>query len=444
MKDERIPCNIGAEQGVLGSIIIDPEAIVQVIDTLHADDFYRDAHRTIYRAMCDLYAEHEPADSITLCDALERAGKLKEVGGASHVMELANDVPTSGNVAYYASIVGRAATCRRFIHVAGQIAGLAYSQDEQMIEKAEKLVLSVERHGMQSGFISMSTLMLDYLNEIDFLHKNRHAVIGVPTGYDDIDDVLGGMQKTDLLILAGRPGMGKTACGVNIARNAAGKEKRVAVFSLEMGNRQLARRLMAMESGIDMQRLRKGWIRDEWDVVYNAGSRLSNLPIWFNDTAGNPVASMRSQLRRLVQDAGSIDLVVVDYLQLIEPDEDGKSHENRVQEISMISRGLKGIAKEFDVPVLALAQLSRKVEERQNKRPQLSDLKESGAIEENADVVMFVYRDDYYAEMEQRASQKPGIAEIIIAKHRNGPTGDIELHFKADQTKFYPVEARNE
>jgi replicative DNA helicase len=444
MLEKLLPQNIEAEYGVLGSILIGSEAIEQVIEYLRPDDFYRSAHSTIYHAMLKLYEQHEPIDFITLADALEKDNKLEGVGGYNAILNLTNEVPTSWNIDAYARIVSKCAMMRRLVHVAGQIAALAYEQTDNALDQSERLLFSLSSRSAQNGFRSLSEIMLDYMNELDMLQNTPGALTGVPCGYKALDRLTNGLQKTDLIILAGRPGSGKTSFGTNIAYNAAREGKHVAVFSLEMGNRQLARRLMSMDSGVDMQRLRSGFIEDnEWEAVTNSGGKLGDLPIWINDTSDSPISSMRAQLRRLIQDHG-VDLVVVDYLQLMDAEDDGKNHENRVQVISEISRGLKRIAKEFDVPVLALAQLSRKVEERAVKIPMLSDLREGGSIENDADIVLFIYRDDYYAELEKRESKRPNVADIYIAKHRNGPVGMISLYFKADQTKFFNLEATQE
>lgn len=439
MIEKQLPCNIEAEIGVLGSIILDPEAIAQVADFLKPDDFYRETHRTLYTTILKLYAGRIPPDVITLSDELERIGKLEEVGGSYHLISLVNEVPTSGNVEYYAGIVARLGVCRRLIHVAGQIAAIAYEQAENALQLAEQLLFSIERKTNTSGFASMSDVMYDFINDLTQVHENKVEYIGVPTGFTDLDDTLSGLQKTDLIILAGRPGMGKSAAGMGMVYNAARKGFKCAVFSLEMGKRQLALRLTAMHSGKDIQSIRNGWLDDaDWQDIVDTHDALSELPIWINDTSGNPIASMRSQLRRLVSEHG-IDLIVVDYLQLIDPPEDKKRRDNRVNEISEITRGLKGIAKEFNVPVLALAQLSRAVESRALKVPQLSDLRESGSIENDADVVLFVYRQDYYEEKDGVLPEnrtRPHEADIIIAKHRNGSEGTVTLHFDGSKTQF--------
>ncbi len=439
MKERMVPQNIEAEKSVLGSILIDPSTYDLVSDILKPDDFYRSSHRTIYQAILSIVVQGMQPDSITLCDELERIGKLEEIDGAGYIMGLASFPETSGNAEQYAKIVSRAAVNRRLAHAAGMIAQLAYDQDPQSVEKAEQLIYSIQSTSRVQAWTGMSELMAEHMTDLDFVHEHRGNCLGVPTGYTDIDNALGRLQKTDLILLGGRPGSGKSSLGLCIGYNAALAGCRVAIFSLEMGKRQLAWRLESMVSKVDLQRLRSGWIRDEeWDMIIQKAGQLSQLPIHINDTAGNSIASMRSQLRRLIQEHGGVDLVIVDYLGLIAPDE---ASENRVQEVSKITWGLKKIAKEFELPVLTLAQLSRQVEQRQNKRPILSDLRESGSCEQDADVVLFLYREDYYAELEKREDYTPTHeAEVSIAKHRNGPTGGVTLFFKEDQTMFYNLE----
>jgi replicative DNA helicase len=353
MKERMVPQNIEAEQGVLGSILIDPEVYDLVSDLIKVDDFYRDAHRIIYQSIMSLQEQGTSPDNLTVCDELERTNKLESAGGSDYIIKLMGEVPTSGNAEYYAKIVARTAINRKLAHAAGMIAALAYSQDPQSLEKSEQIIFSLQSNGMSQAFTGMPEMVGDYMTELDYLNENKGTYSGVPTGYTDIDNTLGGLQKTDLILLGGRPGSGKTSLGLCMAYNTALQfGKKVAVFSLEMGKRQLMRRMMSMASKVDLQRLRSGWIADaEWETIMQKAGDLSQLPIWVNDTAGNPIASMRSQLRRLIQQQDGIDLVVVDYLGLIGPDE-GKESENRVQEISKISGGLKRLAKEFDVPVL--------------------------------------------------------------------------------------------
>jgi replicative DNA helicase len=437
--EKHLPQNIEAECGVLGSIIIDPEAIVQVADFLHADDFYRDAHRIIYEVILQLYEQHEAADFITICDELERQNKLEPVGGPSYITSLINLVPTSGNVEYYARIVERTAILRRLIHAAGQIAAIAYQETDAdvALEKAEQLIFDISQRHARSDFSALRDILSDYMHKLEQLHERRGTIVGVPTGFTDLDRITGGLQKSDLIILAARPAIGKTSLALSLAHNAAMKyQQSIAVFSLEMSKEQLVQRFLSMDAGIDQQRLRTGWIEDdEWDrIIYSMGP-LSEANIWIDDTAGISTVEMRSKARRL-QARHGIDMIIVDYLQLMQSSVGGKRNENRVQEISEISRNLKGLARELNVPVLALAQLSRAVESRQSKVPQLSDLRESGSIEQDSDIVMFIYRDDVY----NPDSERKNIADIIIAKHRNGPVGEVSLYFQASQTRFRDLE----
>ncbi len=432
--EKLLPQNIEAEEGVLGSIIIDPEAVVQVADFLRPDDFYRDAHRAIYQAIIDLYAERGPADLITICDELQRRGRLDEVGGSAYVSSLVNAVPTSANVEYYARIVERASIMRRLIHAAGQMAALAYNESDANValDKAEQLIYSISQRYNRSDFDDLHTLLEEYYEKLDKLHEQRGLLVGLPTGFYDLDKMTGGLQKSDLIILAARPAVGKSAFALSLAYNTALKKNRVAFFALEMSKEQLVQRLLAMDTGIDQQRLRTGMIEDEeWERISHAMGRLSQLDIYIDDTAGISTMEMRSKARRLAAERG-IDMIIVDYLQLMQGHVGGSRNENRVQEISEISRSLKALARELNVPVLALSQLSRAVESRQSKVPQLSDLRESGSIEQDSDVVLFIYRDEVY----NPESDRKNIADIIVAKHRNGPVGQFSLYFKSSQTLF--------
>lgn len=448
--DRMIPNNKEAEVGVLGSLLIDPMCFEDVADILHSEDFYYDAHQTIYGAIVLLVRRRSAIDFITLVDELERTDQLDKVSqgqfsGSAYIASLINEVPTSANARYYATIVASLSECRRVIHAAGEIANLGYTKDAKALDKSEKLLYNLRRTTSEVGFIGMQPIMNEYMDELNYLHEHRGTVSGVPTGYSDLDLCLGGLQKSDLILLAARPSMGKTSLALCIGYNASLKGKKVAIFSLEMSRRLLARRLMAMVSKVDMQRLRNGWIEDdEWDKITTTYQDLSSLPVWINDTSGNPITSMRSELLRLSREHDGIDLVIVDYVGLIEPETDGDKRANLVQQISEISKGLKGLAREFDVPVLALCQLSRAVESRSIKIPMLSDLRDSGSLEQDADVVLFIYRDDYYAKIEQREPERPNMADIIIAKHRNGPTGTASLFFQADQTMFYNLEVVRE
>ena len=379
--EKLLPQNIEAECGVLGSIIIDPEAIVQVAEFLFPDDFYRDAHRTIYEVIIQLYEQRQPADFITICDELERRNKLEDVGGASYITSLINLVPTSGNVEYYGRIVERNAILRRLIEAAGQIAAIAYQEEDAdvALDKAEQLIFNISQRHARSDFALLRDILSAYMNKLDQLHERRGTIVGVPTGFTDLDHLTGGLQKSDLIILAARPAIGKTSLALTMAHNTAIKHQRsVAIFSLEMSKEQLVQRLLSMDAAIDQQRLRTGWIEDdEWERIVYAMGTLSEANIWIDDTAGISTVEMRSKARRLHAER-NIDLIIVDYLQLMQSmSGSGKRNENRVQEISEISRNLKSLARELNVPVLALAQLSRAVENREDKRPRERVLRKS-------------------------------------------------------------------
>jgi len=436
--EKQLPSSLDAEMGVLGSLIIDPEAIVAVMDVLKPKDFSRNAHQLLFATILTLFEQREPADLITLCNVLEREGKLKDVGGAEYITSLITYVPTSGNIAYYSRIVAQKALCRSLIHAAGQIAANAYAEETTALEQAEALIFSLAHQRHLQEVERIDTVLTACMADLDALHTRQETVIGVPTGFRHLDVPLGGLQPSDLIILAARPSTGKTALALNIAFNAAYLAHRhVAFFSLEMSKKQLGLRLLSMKSQIDQQRLRLGWVQDEeWEALIGAMGELGTGPLWIDDTSGLPLASLRSKARRIHAEQ-RIDLLVVDYLQLMHATLDGKRYVNREQEIAEISRGLKGIAKELNVPVLALAQLSRAVESRASKVPQLSDLRESGAIENDADVVLFIYREEMY----DPESEAKNTADILIAKHRNGPVGTVRLGFEPRQTRFSTLES---
>ncbi len=445
--ENRLPHNIEAECGVLGSIIIDPEALSLVADVLRPADFYRNTHRTLYEAIVQLTERHAPADFITICDELERQGTLEEVGGASYITSLISGVPTSGNIEHYARIVERTAILRRLIHAAGQIAAVAYEDGdaEVALEQAEQAIFAIGHEQRHTDLVPISEALSDYMRDLDQRHTEQGTIIGVPTGMHDLDCALGGLQRSDLLILAARPGQGKTSLALNIARHAVYQaDKHVAFFSLEMGRSQLVQRLLAMEAHMDQHRLRMGWLHDEeWEQVIASFSALTTGGLWIDDTAGISIATLRSKARRLHAQVG-LDLVIVDYLQLAQATLAGKRYQNREQEIAEISRSLKGLAKDLDVPVLALAQLSRAVENRASKIPQLSDLRESGSLENDADVVLFIFREETQAP-EGDTPAHPLVsqtADLIIAKHRNGPVGFVKLAWNAQQTRFANLDAK--
>ena len=381
--EKLLPQNIEAEAGVLGSLLIDPGAIDQVADFLRPEDFYREAHREIYRAVLDLYETSDPADLITLTDELQRRGKLEEVGGISYVSSLANQVPTSANVEYYGRIVERTSILRRLISAAGQIAAVAYSEPDASValDEAEKLVFNVSQRFTRDDLEPIRETLREYIDKLDQLHEHRGTIVGVATGFSDLDKMTGGLQKSDLIILAARPAVGKTAMALSLAHNSSLRfGRKIAIFSLEMSKEQLAARMLSMDAAVDQQKLRTGNINDEeWDRISESVGRLSEADIYIDDTPGITMVEMRSKARRLMMEHG-FDLLIVDYLQLMQGSGAGRGHENRVMEISEISRGLKGLARELNVPVLALSQLSRAVESRTEKKPQLSDLRESGCL----------------------------------------------------------------
>jgi replicative DNA helicase len=439
MSEERLPPqNIEAEQSVLGSILIDRDAVVRVAGFLVAEDFYREAHRTIYQAAVDLFERREPADFVLLCDELERRGRLEQVGGPAYLTSLINLVPTAVNVEYYGHVVERCAILRRLITAGGQIAGVAYDLQhdaEQAVDKAEQILFSLTQRRRAREFIPISEVLEQYFDQIDYIHQHRGQTFGVPTGFTRLDELTGGLQRSDLIVLAARPGMGKTSFALNMATHAALKNNiPVGIFSLEMSKDQLVQRLICSHAGIDSHRLRTGFIEEaEWAKIAKAIGELSEAPIYIDDTPGISVMELRTKARRL-QAEHDLGFCIVDYLQLMQ----GRRTENRVQEVSDISRSLKELARELNIPVLAASQLNRSVEQRPNNRPQLSDLRESGSIEQDADIVMFIYRE----ELRDPETTRRGLADIIVAKHRNGPTADIELAYLAAQTTFKNLETR--
>ncbi len=390
-RDHLVPANPEAEQAVLGSVLIDPDAVIRIAAFLKAEDFYQEKNGWIYQAILDLHERREPADFLTVTDELDRRRQLDEVGGPAYVMDLINAVPTAIHVEYYARIVERTSVLRKLIRAAGQIAQIAYEETSEdigeVVDRAEQIVFSVAERRAKRDLVSVRELMGSVVDRIDYLYHHRGEILGVPTGFKLLDKMLGGLQKSDLIILAARPGFGKTSLAISLAQNAARKYgKRIAVFSLEMSNEQLVQRMLAAETGIDSQRLRLGDIQgeEEWHKLMEAAGALSEAPIFIDDTPAVSAMELRTKARRLYAEH-DLDLIVVDYLQLMQGD---RRSENRVQEISAISRGLKGLARELNIPVLALSQLSRAVESRQDKRPILSDLRESGCLSGDSLVVM--------------------------------------------------------
>ena len=432
-----VPVNVEAEEAVLGALLIDPNAILRVAPRLRPEDFYVERHAWVYQAILSLQERNEAIDVLTLAEQLRREGRLDEVGGLGFLAALASRVPTSIHVEYYADLVERTALLRRLIEAAREIAQMAYRGEgdvSEIIDQAEQLIFAINSEREHRDLRHLGGVMSAVLDHLEEVQASGEEILGVPTGLRDLDALLGGLQKSDLIILAARPGVGKTSLALTIALNAVLQyHKHVAFFSLEMSAEQLALRLLSMLSGIDAQRLRLGKLDDRaWQQLLEAAALLAETDFYIDDTPSATVMEVRSKARRLHAEA-RIDLIIVDYLQLMQG---GLRSENRVQEISHISRSLKALAREMNVPVLALSQLSRGVEQRQNKRPILSDLRESGSLEQDADVVMFLYRDDYYNE----DSPKRNIAEIRVAKHRHGPTDNIETFFDKAHTRFSDLE----
>ncbi|MDW7652418.1 MAG: replicative DNA helicase [Bacillota bacterium] len=434
---ERVPPqSLEAEQSVLGSMLIDKDAIISATELLRATDFYRDGHQKIFEAMVLLSERGEPVDLVTLVEELRQKNQLEAIGGMSYLTTLANMVPTAANVGYYARIAREKAVLRTLINAATRIVSRCFeAKDEvdQIMDEAEQAIFEVSQRTNTQGFSSMKDILKGAFDRIDTLWGNKGGVTGVPTGFPDLDNITCGFQNSDLIIIAARPSMGKTTLALNIAQHIAVNEKLpTAIFSLEMSKEQLVQRILCAQANIDAQRLRRGFLSDEdYPRLTKAAGPLSEAPLFIDDTAAISVMEMRAKARRLKAEHG-LSAIFVDYLQLMRGSD---RSENRQQEISAISRSLKALAKELEVPVIALSQLSRAVEQREKKRPILSDLLESGGIEANADIVAFIYREGYYNQnMENRHD-----TEIILAKQRNGPVGTINLYFKESHNKFLSI-----
>ena len=461
MQEKLVPQNIEAEQNVLSAILIENKSITAVAGILKPEDFYRISHQLIYRAMLDLYAKHTPIDMVTVTDALKTENKLEDVGGVSYITLLANVAPTAANIKYHARIVAQKAALRKMVESGTAIAAMGYEGNgdniRQLIDEAEKSLLRLTYRRSAPDCVPIHDILSTNVDRICSLVENRKAVTGLSTGFADLDYITAGLHPSDFIILAARPSMGKTALALNIAENIAlrgakdgEKPKSVAFFSREMDHDQLVQRMIYNEADIDTNELRPqkeltgqgsgnstgGEPTEEekeelLDRVWTTAEKLDNANIFIDDTPGLTIMEMRSKARRMQAEHG-LDLIVIDYLQLMQAS-DGSHPENRQREVSEISRGLKSLARELNVPVLALSQLSRSVEYRQVKKPMLSDLRESGSLEQDADIVMFLYREDYYKNNDETPSH---LTELILAKHRNGPTGKIKLFFKDDCTKF--------
>lgn len=444
LPEKLTPQNLEAEQSFLGSLLLDHEAMLKVADSVQADDFYLDKHRRIYEAMIDLYRKSEPIDLLSLGSRLQELGDLERVGGRAELISLSNAVPSSSHIVHYGEIIQKKATLRRLLQAAGQITALGYETNEDvatLLDQAEQSLFSVSQKVTRKSFTAIKDVLADTFDRIDELHREKGKLRGVPSGFKDLDDMLGGMQKSDLIILAARPSCGKSSLALDIARNAAIRSKvSVGIFSLEMSKDQLAERMLCAEARVDLWRMRNGHLSDsaqsdDFPKIGHAIGTLSEAQIHIDDTASANIMEVRTKCRRLQMEHG-LGMIIIDYLQLMESR--GKGSDNRTQEVAEITRGLKAIARELNVPVIALSQLSRTVELQKPAIPRLAHLRESGSIEQDADVVLFIYRKaaDRNYRLEDISPEEQNIAEIHIAKHRNGPTGMVKLYFDAANASF--------
>lgn len=436
------PQNLEAEQAVLGAILLETEALITAMELIRAEDFYSVAHQRIFEAMTDLNDDNQPLDLVTLTARLQDKNQLEEIGGVTYLARLANAVPTAANIEYYAQIVEEKSMMRRLIRTATQIVSNGFAAEEDvgaLINDAEQRIMEISNRRSSSGFISIRDVLMDVFDRVEFLYNHKGGATGIPSGFRDLDKMTSGFQRNDLIIVAARPSVGKTAFALNIAQNVAVRAgETVAIFSLEMSAAQLVQRMLCAESNVDAGRMRTGYLEgDDWEKLTMAIGALSEAQVYIDDTPGITVSEIRAKCRRLKKEKG-LGMILIDYLQLIQGR--GKPGENRQQEVSEISRTLKQIARELEVPVIALSQLSRGVEQRQDKRPMMSDLRESGSIEQDADIVAFLYRDDYY----NQETEKKNIIEIIIAKQRNGPVGTVELVFLKQFNKFVSLDRTHE
>ncbi len=436
------PHSLDAERAVLGSIFVDKEALIKISDFLASADFYHDAHRIIYEAVMSLYDKRIPIDLVTLTNALEDGNHLQLIGGVSYLAELANEVPTSTHIFQYASIVKQKSVLRKLIKAGDSIKGFGYQEDteiDKLIDNAEKALFSVSQQHINDRFVHIKDVLSKTYEKISDLHdpETKDKYRGIPTGFRDMDNILSGLQPADLVVLAARPSMGKTALALNVAQNVAKKGFSVGLISLEMSKEQLVERMFCSLMAVDSWKLRTGKLSDDdFGKIGNVMDELNKMKIYIDDSVGGSISELKAKARRLKMEQG-LDILIIDYLQLMSSSGSGSTYQqNRVQEISEISRSLKELARDLSVPIIALSQLSRAVEMRPSKIPQLSDLRESGAIEQDADVVLMMYREDYYEE----DSDRPGLTDIYIRKHRNGPIGRIELSFKKEQMRFVSVE----
>jgi len=442
------PQNMEAESSLLGCLLIDKDAVIKVVDIIRPEDFYKDANGIIFSAMRELYIHHEPIDILTLTNKLEEKNQIEAIGGRTYLAELANSVATSSHIVYYANIVQRKATLRRLLTTAAEISELGYQEDEEIekiLDIAEQKLFGVSQKYLKNVFLPIDNLLTEAFDRIDELHKQSGKLRGLPTGFPDLDGLLAGLQKSDLVILASRPSVGKTSLALDIARQSAIRSKvAIGIFSLEMSKEQLVDRMLCAQAGVSLWRMRTGRLSDreennDFTRIGEAMGQLSEAPIYIDDSASSSVLEIRTKARRLQVEKG-LGLLVVDYLQLMEGR--GRYGDNRVQEVSEITRGLKGVARELNIPVLALSQLSRAVEQTRPAIPKLSHLRESGSIEQDADVVMFIYRKaaDRGYNFDDLPESEKNSAQIYIAKHRNGPTGKANLYFDKNTVSFKSVE----
>ncbi len=436
------PQNLEAESSVLGGILLDNEAINRVLELIMPEDFYRESHRKIFRAMIGLSDRNEPIDIITLSDSLKARGELEAVGGAAYLASLNDFVPTAANIAYYARIVREKAILRQLISAATEIATRGFEDQgnvDEFLDAAEKVIFDISEKKVKSSFMKLGDMMKDSIKMVERLYERKEMVTGVPTGFKDLDKLTSGLQPSDLIVVAGRPSMGKTAFCLNIATHAAFAGTGVAIFSLEMAKEQLGLRMLCCEARVDNSKVRSGYLADrEFPKLVMAAGRLAEAPIYIDDTPAISVLELRAKARRLARDREKkLGLIVVDYLQLMRG---MGTANNREQEISEISRSLKALAKELAMPVIAISQLNRRVEDRADRRPMMADLRESGAIEQDADVIAFIYRDEVY----NQKSDDRGKAEVIVAKQRNGPIDTVRLAFLSEYTRFEDLSERDE
>lgn len=439
IEDHLPPQNIEAEQSVLGSILLQPTALISALEFIQTNDFYRRSHQLIFQTMVDLNERNEEIDIVTVADRLESNKQLEDVGGAPYLAELSTIVPTAANIEYYSKIVEERALLRRLIQASQEIITETYEESDDVtniLDMAEQKILEVSERKNRSGFLKISDVLRDSMEEIDHLYQNNEEITGLSSGYRALDLMTAGLHEDELIILAARPGVGKTAFALNIAQNiGTSTNENIAIFSLEMGATQLVNRMLCAEGTINANNLRTGQLsEEEFEKLFVAMGSLSKANIYIDDTPGIRVSEIRAKSRRLMQEGGGIGLIIIDYLQLIE----GSGRESRQQEVSEISRQLKKLAMELNVPVIAISQLSRSVEQRQDKRPILSDLRESGSLEQDADIVAFLYREDYYRDEEgqEEETEDDNVVEVLIEKNRSGARGTVKLLFIKEYNKF--------